>query len=120
MSSEVSVAPAVAMLMNGPATVVETVAELLAELISACAAVAVAVEAKFPLTEDKQTGFEWPELVAHWHAWLAKLAEDFASGSAEVNPKLAADSCRRCHLGALCRVEAASLVDADEEDTDGE
>ncbi len=76
--------------------------------------------AKFPLTEDKQTGFEWPQLVAHWHAWLAKLAEDFASGSAEVNPKLAADSCRHCHLGALCRVEAASLVDADEEDSDGE
>jgi ATP-dependent helicase/nuclease subunit B len=76
--------------------------------------------AKFPLTEDKETGFEWPQLVAHWHAWLARLAEDFAAGRAEVNPKLAADTCRRCHLETLCRVEAAASRDADEEDSDGE
>jgi probable DNA repair protein len=75
---------------------------------------------KFPLTEDKETGFEWPELIAHWHAWLARLAEDFAAGRAEVNPKLAAETCRRCHLGAVCRVEADSSVGVDEEDFDGE
>ncbi len=27
---------------------------------------------KFPLTEDKENGFEWPEIIAHWHAWLAQ------------------------------------------------
>ena len=75
---------------------------------------------KFPLTEDRENGFEWPELIAHWHAWLARLAEDFAAGRAEVDPKLAADTCRRCHLGALCRVEAASPVDADEEGDDAD
>ena len=75
---------------------------------------------KYPLTEDREKGFEWPELIAHWHAWLARLAEDFAAGKAEVDPKLAADTCRRCHLGALCRVEAASTVEEDEEDVDAD
>jgi RecB family exonuclease len=75
---------------------------------------------KFPLTEDKQTGFEWPGLIAHWHAWLARLAEDFAVGRAEVNPKLASETCRHCHLGALCRVEQASSENAGEEETDDE
>lgn len=76
--------------------------------------------AKFPLTEDRETGFEWPALVAHWHAWLARLAEDFGAGRAEVNPKLAADTCRRCHLSALCRVEPASPEDEGEEEADDE
>jgi hypothetical protein len=76
--------------------------------------------AKYPLTEDRQKGFEWPELIAHWHAWLARLAEDFAAGKAEVDPKLAADTCRHCHLGALCRVEAASSVEEDEEYADAD
>jgi ATP-dependent helicase/nuclease subunit B len=75
---------------------------------------------KFPLTEDKQTGFEWPDVLAHWQAWLARLAEDFAAGRAEVNPKLAAETCRHCHLGALCRVEPASPEDAGEEVSDEE
>jgi RecB family exonuclease len=75
---------------------------------------------KFPLTEDKETGFEWPEVLAHWQAWLARLAEDFAAGRAEVNPKLAAETCRHCHLGALCRVEPASPEDLDEVDSDDE
>ena len=76
--------------------------------------------AKFPLTEDRETGFEWPVLIAHWHAWLARLAEDFAAGRVEVNPKLGADTCRYCHLGALCRVEPASPGDAVEESADDE
>jgi hypothetical protein len=76
--------------------------------------------AKFPLTEEKEKGFEWPELIAHWHAWLARLAEDFAAGRAEVDPKLATDTCRRCHLGTLCRVEAASIVEEDEDDANAD
>jgi len=75
---------------------------------------------KFPLTEDKETGFEWHEVIAHWHAWLARLAEDFAAGRVEVNPKLAAETCRHCHLGALCRVEPASPEDAGDEDAHDE
>jgi len=75
---------------------------------------------KFPLTEEREKGFEWPELIAHWHAWLARLAEDFAAGRAEVDPKLAADTCRRCHLGALCRVEAAATAEQDEDDANAD
>jgi probable DNA repair protein len=76
--------------------------------------------AKFALTEEKESGFEWPEVIAHWQAWLQRLAADFAAGHVEVNPKRAADTCRYCHLGALCRVEPASPEDEDEEVADDE
>jgi probable DNA repair protein len=62
---------------------------------------------KFELTEDRQKGFEWDQVTAHWRAWLERLAADFAAGRADVNPKLGADTCRYCHLGALCRVAPA-------------
>ena len=75
---------------------------------------------KFKLTEDRQKGFPWAEITSHWHAWLERLARDFAAGRAEVDPKLAALTCRHCHLAALCRVEAASPEDAEEDEIDGE
>ncbi len=76
---------------------------------------------KFKLTEDLQNGFPWAEITSHWHAWLERLATDFAAGRADVNPKLAALTCRHCHLAALCRVEAASpQEDAEEVEIDGE
>jgi probable DNA repair protein len=74
---------------------------------------------KFPLTEDQEKGFAWPEIAAHWRAWLEQLAADFAAGRVDVDPKLGADTCRLCHLGALCRVDAAA-PDTDEDDSDGE
>ncbi len=76
--------------------------------------------AKFALTEEKESGFEWPAVIAHWQAWLLRLAEDFAAGRVDVNPKRAADTCRYCHLGALCRVEPASPEDEDQEVADDE
>ncbi|MFZ2509024.1 MAG: PD-(D/E)XK nuclease family protein [Steroidobacteraceae bacterium] len=63
---------------------------------------------QFRLTEDHQVGFEWPAIIRRWHAWLEQLARDHAAGHAEVDPKLAGDTCRNCHLGALCRVEAVA------------
>lgn len=74
---------------------------------------------KFALTEDEEKGFGWPAIAAHWRAWLERLAADFAAGRADVDPKLGADTCRMCHLGALCRVEAAA-PEPDEEGDDGE
>ena len=62
---------------------------------------------KFALTEDKQKGFDWRAISEHWWAWLDALARDFAAGNAAVDPKLAAATCRRCHLGGLCRVDTA-------------
>ena len=75
---------------------------------------------KFKLTEDRQKGFTWVEITDHWRAWLERLAGEFAAGRAEVDPKLAALTCRHCHLAALCRVEAASPEDAEEDSIDGE
>jgi hypothetical protein len=76
--------------------------------------------AKFRLTEDRQHGFSWGEITAHWRAWLERLAGDFVAGRTEVDPKLAAATCRYCHLAALCRVEPASPDDAPDEAADGE
>ena len=64
---------------------------------------------RFPLTEDKEKGFEWRAMTARWWAWLESLAGNFAAGHAAVDPKLAAATCRRCHLGGLCRVDARGV-----------
>jgi ATP-dependent helicase/nuclease subunit B len=61
--------------------------------------------AKFALTEDRQKGFDWRSITEHWWAWLDALARNFAAGEAAVDPKLAGATCRRCHLGGLCRVD---------------
>jgi probable DNA repair protein len=66
---------------------------------------------KFALTEDRAKGFDWTAITQHWWAWLDALARDFAAGRALVDPKLAAATCRRCHLGGLCRVDAAGARD---------
>ena len=62
---------------------------------------------QFELTEDRERGFDWPVIKQRWYAWLERLAHDHAAGHAEVDPKLATDTCRYCHLAALCRVAAA-------------
>jgi hypothetical protein len=66
---------------------------------------------KFALTEDREKGFDWPAITQHWWAWLEVLARDFAAGRAGVDPKLAAATCRHCHLGGLCRVDTARVRD---------
>ncbi len=63
---------------------------------------------KFSLSEDLQGGFDWQGIIRHWHAWLEQLARDHLAGRADVDPKLAEETCRNCHLGALCRVAAVA------------
>jgi probable DNA repair protein len=75
---------------------------------------------KYALTEDRDKGFEWREITERWWAWLEALAGDFSAGRAAVDPKLAAVTCRRCHLGGLCRVDAAAARDEPAEDADDE
>jgi ATP-dependent helicase/nuclease subunit B len=75
---------------------------------------------RFMLTEDKEKGFGWPAITQHWWAWLDALARDFAAGGAAVDPKLAAATCRRCHLGGLCRVDTARARDDVPEETGDE
>ncbi len=71
---------------------------------------------KFALTEDQQKGFDWRAITEHWWAWLDALARDFAAGKAAVDPKLAAATCRRCHLGGLCRVDTPGARDEPSEE----
>lgn len=71
----------------------------------------------FRLTERRERGFDWQEITRHWWAWLDALARDHAAGRAEVDPKLAAATCRNCHLGALCRVASVAPDEADAGET---
>jgi len=73
---------------------------------------------RFALTEDREKGFSWPAIAAHWRAWLERLAADFAAGKSDVDPKLGSETCRLCHLGALCRVEAVEPDTGEENDDD--
>lgn len=75
---------------------------------------------KYALTEDRQKGFDWRQITEHWWAWLESLARDFGAGQAVVDPKLAGVTCRRCHLGGLCRVDAAAARDEPAEDSGDE
>ena len=72
--------------------------------------------ADFALTEDKDSGFDWRVIAERWWAWLDALARDHAAGRAVVDPKLAAETCRHCHLGALCRVDPAGARDESAEE----
>jgi probable DNA repair protein len=46
----------------------------------------------------------WAEQVASWRAELERLAGEFASGHAAVDPKQRPQTCRECDLQPLCRV----------------
>ncbi len=75
---------------------------------------------KFALTEERESGFDWPAVTARWFAWLERLARGIVAGECEVDPKLGAETCRSCHLAALCRVEPASPADVEVEGSGGE
>jgi probable DNA repair protein len=47
---------------------------------------------------------DWTEQVAFWRAELERLAGEFASGHAAVDPKHRRETCRECDLQPLCRV----------------
>ena len=46
----------------------------------------------------------WAEQVAGWRAELERLAVEFASGHAAVDPKRRGETCRECDLQPLCRI----------------
>jgi probable DNA repair protein len=52
---------------------------------------------------------DWPALLAQWRATLERLAAEFRSGAAPVDPKKRSVTCRNCDLSTLCRV--SELVD---------
>lgn len=47
--------------------------------------------------------------IEEWRTVLTNLAEDFASGRADVRPKSYATNCSRCEQRLLCRLDKASL-----------
>lgn len=54
-------------------------------------------------TKDKNLPTTWPELLNVWKTALEKLAFQFQSGVATVDPKKET-TCEHCHLQLLCRV----------------
>ena len=55
----------------------------------------------------------WSALVQAWEGELTRLADDFASGAAQVAPKRA-DTCRYCEMATLCRFSERAGEVADE------
>jgi RecB family exonuclease len=47
---------------------------------------------------------DWGAQLASWRKVLTRLAQSFASGDARVDP-LARQTCDRCHLHTLCRID---------------
>ncbi|CAN5157346.1 PD-(D/E)XK nuclease family protein [soil metagenome] len=57
---------------------------------------------------------DWDAVLARWRTTLERLAGQFAAGAAEVDPKQPFETCRSCHLAALCRVDERREADAAE------
>jgi ATP-dependent helicase/nuclease subunit B len=75
-----------------------------------------------PASRSKGNVRELGPLVDEWRETLTRLAEDFASGKADVHPKSFEINCARCAQRLLCRLDPASLlgmVEEEEEDVDG-
>lgn len=57
----------------------------------------------------------WDVLVQEWKETLAALAEEFARGAAQVDPKNAGSTCAQCDLHSLCRIaESAGYATLEE------
>jgi ATP-dependent helicase/nuclease subunit B len=54
--------------------------------------------------------------VEDWREVLTNLAEQFAAGDARVAPKIFPQTCERCGQRLLCRVDAASQQEAEEDE----
>jgi probable DNA repair protein len=79
-------------------------------------------EGVLPVSRSKGNIRELGPLVVEWRATLTRLAEDFASGKADVQPKSFEINCARCAHRLMCRLDPTSLlgtVDEEEEDVDG-
>jgi RecB family exonuclease len=54
--------------------------------------------------------------VEEWREVLTKLAEQFATGNAEVRPKIYPKTCAHCGQRLLCRVVGAALEETEDDD----
>jgi hypothetical protein len=62
----------------------------------------------------------WDGLLAHWQTVIERLANEFATGQAQVDPL--PNACRYCHLSSVCRVREQSEagIGAVQDEEDGE
>ncbi len=64
-----------------------------------------------PLTEEQ---------MRMWREAIAQLARDFVIGRAEAGPREYPETCERCGLYALCRIQESRLASATDESGEGE
>ena len=58
------------------------------------------------------------QLRHEWREELTRLAQAFAQGRADVDPRDGPATCRRCDFAPLCRVHELDLRERDEEEPD--
>ena len=77
-------------------------------------------EGILPLSKSKANVRDLSSLVEEWRGTLARLAEDFAAGRADVQPKSFEVNCKRCAQRLLCRIDPTTLLDSVNEDIEEE
>ena len=68
-----------------------------------------AEEGILPLSRSKANVRDLASLAREWRQVLTQLAEDFAAGKAQVDPKSFAINCTGCAQRLLCRIDPSSL-----------
>jgi probable DNA repair protein len=77
------------------------------------------------LPSSRENVMDMGSLMEQWREVLTRLAEDFATGKADVQPKSYEQNCTCCAQRILCRIDPTSLrpvaedVDEEVEDVDG-
>ncbi|SCX44316.1 PD-(D/E)XK nuclease family protein [Nitrosospira sp. Nsp1] len=61
----------------------------------------------------------WEDLVAAWHADLARIAADFISGDAKIDPKTYPHTCRYCDVRSVCRIHERAGKEFTEQEEEG-
>ena len=61
------------------------------------------------------------ESLIDWRLYIEKMANDFLAGRAEVDPRDYPNTCERCGLQTLCRIqESRALLEDEDENGEGE
>jgi hypothetical protein len=58
------------------------------------------------------------EQLDNWKVYIERLAKDFLSGRADVDPRDYPKTCERCGLQTLCRIQENRIA-LDEDESDG-
>lgn len=82
-------------------------------------AIAPGIEAAEDLPSS-QLAKHWPDILQHWEKVLHQLAREFVAGSAAVDPKHPANTCRYCELQSLCRIREQFDLDTEIKDLENQ